>query len=69
MEKTKKKPILRLENIGKIYHDNGNVSVGIRKVNASFNMGEFVIITGASGSGKSTLLNVLSGMTDRKSVV
>ena len=63
MEKAEKKPILRLENIGKIYHDNGNVSVGIRKVNASFNMGEFVIITGASGSGKSTLLNVLSGMT------
>ena len=55
--------ILRLENISKFYKTANNVAIGIRKVNASFHIGEFVIITGASGSGKSTLLNVLSGMT------
>ena len=55
--------ILRLENVSKFYKTANNVAIGIRKVNASFHMGEFVIITGASGSGKSTLLNVLSGMT------
>ena len=55
--------ILRLENVSKFYKTTNNVAIGIRKVNASFHMGEFVIITGASGSGKSTLLNVLSGMT------
>ena len=55
--------ILRLENVSKFYKTANNVALGIRKVNVSFNMGEFVLITGASGSGKSTLLNVLSGMT------
>ncbi len=53
---------LELKNIGKIYVSEGNVAVGIRGVNATFEKGEFVAITGASGSGKSTLLNVISGM-------
>lgn len=55
--------ILRLENVSKFYKTANNVALGIRKVNASFKVGEFVLITGASGSGKSTLINVLSGMT------
>ncbi len=55
-------PLLELRNIGKIYVSEGNVSVGIRGVNLSFDRGEFVAVTGKSGSGKSTLLNVLSGM-------
>ena len=54
--------LLRLKDIGKIYVSDENVSVGIRKVNLTFNRGEFVAITGESGSGKSTLLNVISGM-------
>ncbi len=54
--------LLKLKDIGKIYVSEGNVSVGIRGVNLSFDKGEFVAITGASGSGKSTLLNIISGM-------
>ena len=54
--------LLRLENIGKIYVSEKNVTVGIREVNLSFDSGEFVCVTGKSGSGKSTLLNVISGM-------
>ncbi|MBP5256322.1 MAG: ABC transporter ATP-binding protein/permease [Clostridia bacterium] len=53
---------LELKNIGKIYASEGAVAVGIRGVNASFERGEFVAVTGESGSGKSTLLNVISGM-------
>lgn len=53
---------MQLKNIGKIYVSDGAVAVGIRNVNLSFDLGEFVAITGASGSGKSTLLNVISGM-------
>jgi ABC-type lipoprotein export system ATPase subunit len=54
--------MIKLENVSKYYHSENNVSVGIRKVNLTFDMGEFVVITGASGSGKTTLLNVISGM-------
>lgn len=54
--------LLTLKDIGKIYVSEGNVAVGIRGVNLSFDRGEFVAVTGKSGSGKSTLLNVLSGM-------
>ncbi|HPE95945.1 MAG TPA: ABC transporter ATP-binding protein, partial [Bacillota bacterium] len=53
---------LELHGIGKIYVSDNNVSVGIRKVDLSFEKGEFVAVTGKSGSGKSTLLNVISGM-------
>ncbi len=53
---------LSLNNIGKIYVSEKNVTVGIREVNLSFDRGEFVAVTGKSGSGKSTLLNVISGM-------
>jgi putative ABC transport system permease protein len=54
--------LITLKDIGKIYVSGGNVAVGIRGVNLSFERGEFVAITGTSGSGKSTLLNVISGM-------
>ena len=54
--------LLTLKDIGKIYVSEGNVAVGIRGVNLSFERGEFVAVTGKSGSGKSTLLNVISGM-------
>ncbi len=54
--------LLTLKDIGKIYVSDGNVAVGIRGVDLSFDRGEFVAVTGKSGSGKSTLLNVISGM-------
>ncbi len=54
--------LLKLKDIGKIYVSEGNIAVGIRGINLSFDKGEFVAITGKSGSGKSTLLNIISGM-------
>lgn len=54
--------ILNLENVSKFYKSAETVSVGMKNVSASFEIGEFVAITGESGSGKSTLLNVISGL-------
>lgn len=57
-------PLLRLENLVKIY-DTGAVKVlGLKKINLTINRGEFVAIMGHSGSGKSTLMNIL-GCLDR----
>lgn len=53
---------LKLSDVGKIYTSENNVSVGIRRVNLSFEKGEFVAVTGKSGSGKTTLLNVIGGL-------
>lgn len=54
--------MIKLENVSKYYHNEGVVSLGLRKINLELNVGEFVAITGESGSGKSTLLNVISGI-------
>lgn len=54
--------MLRLERVSKFYSAGGLVSAGFSKVDLSFQLGEFVAITGESGSGKSTLLNVISGL-------
>jgi len=54
--------MIHLVNVSKYYKSTHTVSLGIRKVNLEFQIGEFVAITGESGSGKSTLLNILSGL-------
>ncbi len=54
--------MLELKGVSKFYQNQGNVVLGLRRVSATFNKGEFVAITGESGSGKSTLLNVISGL-------
>lgn len=54
--------MLRLQNLSKYYSRNGAVALGLRKVNLSLGLGEFVAVVGESGSGKSTLLHVLTGL-------
>ena len=54
--------MLKLKQVSKFYYSKGIVASGFNKVSLSFDMGEFVAITGESGSGKSTLLNVISGV-------
>ncbi|MCC8083803.1 MAG: ATP-binding cassette domain-containing protein, partial [Clostridium sp.] len=57
-------PLLKLENLVKIY-DTGAIKVlGLKKINLTIDRGEFVAIMGHSGSGKSTLMNIL-GCLDR----
>ncbi len=55
-------PILRTENLWKMYHA-GKVEVpALRGVNFDVLPGEFVAVMGPSGCGKSTLLYVIGGL-------
>ena len=54
--------MLKLKQVSKFYYSKGMVASGFSKISLSFDIGEFVAITGESGSGKSTLLNVISGV-------
>ncbi|MEG1923475.1 MAG: ABC transporter ATP-binding protein [Clostridia bacterium] len=54
--------MINLKDVTKYYSTGDVVALGLRKVNITLNVGEFVAVTGESGSGKSTFLNVISGI-------
>src|SRR5579872_3772267 len=59
-------PILRAENLTKIYRSGNSELVVFSGLSMTVEGGEMVAIVGESGTGKSTLLHVLSGL-DRPS--
>ncbi len=58
----KREPLIRFENVGKIYHTGQIVYEALHDVNLEVMEGELVVILGPSGAGKSTLLNLLGGL-------
>ncbi len=57
------KELIRLENVWKIYKQDGVKTTALRNVSLSIFEKEFVSILGPSGSGKSTLLHIM-GLLD-----
>jgi len=56
------KPVIKVENLYKIYRIGENKVFALNGVDFNVNRGEFCAIVGTSGSGKSTLLNMLAGL-------
>jgi putative ABC transport system ATP-binding protein len=52
-------PILRLDDVGKVYRSGSLEVAAVRVVSLTVHDGEFVAIMGPSGSGKSTLMHVI----------
>ncbi|RKQ63360.1 lipoprotein-releasing system ATP-binding protein [Thermovibrio guaymasensis] len=55
-------PIIKAENLVKVYKTESEEVFALKGVNLSLEEGEFSLLMGASGSGKSTLLHLLGGL-------
>ena len=53
------KPLIKLENVWKIYQLGGLELTVLKEINLEVNPGAFVTIMGPSGSGKSTLMHMI----------
>lgn len=62
VKKTKKKPVIQVRDLYKIYAVGDNKVRALNGVDFNIYRGEFCSIVGTSGSGKSTLLNMLAGL-------
>ena len=54
--------LIRVENLEKLYQDNGVPVRALHEVSLSIGRGEFSAIAGPSGSGKTTLLNLIGAL-------
>ncbi len=59
------KPILRVNQLKKIYHTKQGETPAIDEVTFSLNPGEFIAIVGPSGCGKSTILSILCNLLEK----
>src|SRR5713226_6647268 len=60
---TSRSPLIRLENVTKIFYTEEVETHALSSVGFEINAGEYVSIAGPSGCGKSTLLSIL-GLLD-----
>ena len=54
--------ILKVENLEKIYQDNGVPVHALKGIDLTIAKGDYLVIAGPSGSGKTTLLNLLGAL-------
>ena len=59
--------ILKIKNLGKIYHTKDEEIIALEDFSHTHKKGEFVSIVGPSGCGKSTILSILSNLIDKSS--
>ena len=55
-------PIIRTENLTKVYGAGNTAVTALRQVNLAIDAGELVAVMGPSGCGKSTLLHLIGGL-------
>jgi putative ABC transport system ATP-binding protein len=55
-------PVIKLENVSKIYQMDHVRVVALKEVSLEIYAGEFIVFLGPSGSGKTTLLNMIGGL-------
>jgi len=61
---SEKAPMIRLQNIKKVYRTDTVETLAINDISLTINKGEFLSVMGPSGCGKSTLLNII-GLLDK----
>jgi putative ABC transport system ATP-binding protein len=61
---SKNQPMIRLQNIEKVYRTDTVETLAINNISLNINKGEILSVMGPSGCGKSTLLNIM-GLLDK----